>query len=438
MATFWQRVKNVFKESVTAGSSKAGYVYNGNDFSLWEGKHFWGEGIDTLETNETIFSIVTRLSNTLSSLPLHLFDGKGEQVRDDGLFRLATVRPNPNMTAFDMWNKVETDRNSRGNGFIFIEPDTLYQPLHLWPIDPSYITPMINSEDNTLWYRIQGVTGTATKENLLVPSTMVIHVKHITGSSRIYGISPINVLKNALDFDAQVQKFQLSEMSKRDSFKIVYGTNVSEEKKKAVVANIKMFIKENGGVLFSEPGAEVDTIDRKLSSQDIADNDSISRKRIANAFNVPVSFLNETGDTGYKSTEQLMIQFVQMTLTPIVRQYEAELFNKLLTERQRANGYFWKFNLNGLLRGDTASRKDLYQTGIRNGFMTPNEVRELEGLKPSSDKNADKLQISGDLYPLDMDPTKRKGPASAATIGSNNRDDDGVVPQTVPPKGGDD
>lgn len=431
MATIWQQIKNRFKQSVTSGDSKAGYVYNGNNFAGWEGKHFWGEGFDKLETNETIFSIVTRLANTLSSLPLYLIDDKGEQVRDDDLYKLVTVRPNPNMTAFEMWNKVEVDRNSRGNGFVFIEPDNLMQPYQLWPINPDYVTPMINSEDDTLWYRIQGISGTRSDDWRLVPSTSMIHVKHITGSSRIFGISPLNVLKGALDYDASVQKFQLSEMSKRDSFKIVYGNNVSEEKRQAVVENIKQFLAENGGVLFSEPGAELDTIDRKLSTQDTADNDSISRRRIANAFNVPITFLNETGDAGYKTTEQLMIQFVQMTLTPIARQYESEMYTKLLSNQQRRKNFYWKYNFNGLLRGDTASRKELYQTGIRNGFMTPNEVRELEGLKPSADKNSNKLLISGDLYPLDMDPTKRKGTTTAVSgagqSGAVDRDHDGKV-----------
>lgn len=422
MPSLWQRLKGSFKQQVPTGNSKAGYVYNGNDFSRWEGRHFWGEGLDVLETNETIFSIVTRLSNTISSLPLSLIDGNGDKDVQSLLYKLVSVRPNPNMTAFEMWNKVETDRDCRGNGFVYIEPDSMMQPKRLWPINPDYVTPMINSEDNTLWYRIQGGTPTGTGQGtgnwLLVPSTSVIHVKHITGTPRIFGISPINVLKGDLDYDGKVLDFQLSEMGKREAFTVQYDTNVDDTKKAAVVENIRQFLKENGGVLFSEPGVTVDTIDRKLSMSDIAESDTISRRRIANAYNYPVAFLNEES-TGYKSNEQLMTQFVQMTLTPIVKQYETELNAKLLSDRLWAQGCYYKFNMNGLLRGDTASRTALYQSGIRNGFMTPNEVRELEDLKPLDDLNADKAWLSGDLYPIDMDPTLRK----ATTVTANTNDD---------------
>lgn len=424
MSTRWEKFKSVFKEQATT-TNKSSPV-DVNAMSMWSGGSLWGTGFSTVETNETVFSIVTRLANTVSALPLDLIDNTGESVWDSSIASLATERANPNMTAFELWNKVETDRNTTGNGYVYIERDDLYQPKYLWPVKPELVTPMINSMDDTLWYRFQGGMGISTDKFLLVPASSVIHVKHITGTSHIKGISPLDVLKGALDYDSQVLKFQLSDMTKRDSFTIQYDTNVDEKKRKAAVDNVRSFIKENGGVLFSERGVTVDTIDRKLASQDVADYDSISRRRIANAFNIPITFLNETSDSGYKSSEQMMIQFVQMTLTPIIAQYEQQLNDKLLTSRQRIEYYHWRFNVNGLLRGDTSARKDFYQTGIRNGFMTPNEIREMEGLKPSKDKNADKLFISGDLYPIDMDPEKRKGTATGA-VGSVDRNHDSII-----------
>ncbi|MCY9699137.1 phage portal protein, partial [Paenibacillus larvae] len=69
----------------------------------------------------------------------------------------------------------------------------------------------------------------------------------------------------------------------------------------------------------------------------------------ANVFNLPVNFLNEEGQGSH--AEQMMIQFVQMTLTPTVRQYEQEMNRKLLTSEERQAGYYFKFNLGALLRG---------------------------------------------------------------------------------------
>ncbi|MEV2796292.1 phage portal protein, partial [Paenibacillus larvae] len=100
--------------------------------------------------------------------------------------------------------------------------------------------------------------------------------------------------------------------------------------------------------------------------------------------------------------------FVQMTLTPTVRQYEQEMNRKLLTSEERQAGYYFKFNLGALLRGDTAARTQFYQMMLRSAGMKPDEVRMYEDLPPEGGKAAE-LWISGDMYPLNMDPAERKG-----------------------------
>jgi len=145
-------------------------------------------------------------------------------------------------------------------------------------------------------------------------------------------------------------------------------------------------------------------------------SERITRSRVANVFNVPVSFLNDSEGGTLGSNEQQMIQFTNMNLLPTVRQYEHEFNRKLLTKADRREGMYFKFNLGGLLRGDTATRASFYQMGIRNGWFKQNEVRGFEDLPPDDSEYANKLWISGDLYPIDMDPTLRKSTAAASTV----------------------
>ncbi|MCI1700001.1 phage portal protein [Liquorilactobacillus nagelii] len=393
---FWSKVKSFFQSSnVQNGWSGPGY-----DFSLWAGSAFGGLSNANLSTNETIFSVITRLANTVSSLPIHLYNNSSQQSGE--LDDLLTVQTNNSISAYDFFNQMEVSRNSNGNGYALIQRDVLGSPIALYPIKPDCVTPMINLDDYSLWYQISDDFFHA-----IVFNTEVIHVKHISPVGGITGISPIAVLKNSLDFNSAVQDFSLTEMNKKDSYVIKYDKNVSEEKKKAYIADFARMIKENGGAVFQEKGFEYDRFQSEFKSSDLKDTESITITRIANVYNVPITFLNQSNSSGINSNEQLMAQFVQMTLIPIVRQYETEFNRKLLTQSQRSSGFYFKFNLNGLLRGDTAARTNFYQMLVRNGLASLNDISKLEDLPLSNDPNADKRYVSGDLYPVDMDPAER-------------------------------
>ncbi|MEM5014104.1 phage portal protein [Niallia taxi] len=392
---WYNRIKLSVKAAVVTWKG-AGY-----DFSKWFGRTFWGVDNGRLATNETIFSVISRLSNTLSSLPIKLY-----QKYDVQMNQAADViinNPNPNMTSYEALNKIEVSRNETGNGYAIIIRDIRMQPEKVIPIDSSYVSPFLNADDSELWYQVLGDNGTHYIHNM-----NMIHVKHITGSSRWSGINPLNVLKNTLEYDKAVQEFSLSEMQKKDSFVLEYGANVDNDKRQRIIDDFKRFYQENGGILFQEPGVTVKDINRKYFASDTLASEKITRSRVANVFNVPVSFLNDGEGQGFASNEQLMTQFVQMSLTPTVRQYEQEFNRKLLTPAERKAGFYFKFNLGGLLRGDTAARTQFYQMMIRSSGMKPDEVRQLEDLPPVGGK-ASELWISGDMYPLEMDPVLRKG-----------------------------
>lgn len=371
-----------------------------SSLSNFIGRRFWGIDNTKLATNETIFSVVSRLANTMSTLPLKL-----HKNYDTVLNQSADVlmnEPNENMHSFDFINKMEVDRNEHGNAYAVIMRDIRMQVERLVPIEPTLITPFINNDDGVLWYEFRGIGGTYYFHNM-----NILHFKHITGSTRWSGLSPLSILKNTLEYDKSVQEFSLSEMQKRESFTIEYGANIDEDKKIEVTNNFREFYRNNGGILFKEPGVDVKPIEKKYFASDTLKSEQITRSRVANVFNVPASFLNESEGSSYSSNEQLMTQFVQMTLTPIARQYEQEFNRKLLTKEERLSGHYFKFNLGGLLRGDTAARTAYYQAAIRSGWLSQDDVRRKED-EPPVGGNASKLWVSGDLYPIDLDPKDRR------------------------------
>lgn len=392
-------LRNRVKRTIYAaaiGWSGAGY-----NFTNWFGRTFWGVDNSTLATNETIFSVVSRLSNSIASLPLKLY--QNYDVISNSASVILINSPNPNMTSFEFIRNMEKMKNEKGNSYALIQRDIRMQVEKITPLNPDYVEPVLETNTQELWYQIIGDNKTYYVHNL-----DILHFKHIVGSCGLKGINPIKVLTNTNDFDKAVREFSLKEMqSAPNSFILKYGANIDVDKRKQVIEDFKRFYQENGGILFQEPGVEINQIERRYIAADTLTSERITRSRVANVFNMPVTFLNDTEGQSYSSNEQLMRMFVQLTLMPIVRQYEQEFNRKLLTPAERKAGFYFKFNVNALLRGDTATQGDYYMKAIRTGWMALDEVRQKEDLPPVGG-NASKLWISGDLYPIDLPISERK------------------------------
>lgn len=418
----WKNIKSVFAGDMKQESNANANSWDGHSFhfSNWADSNFWGSHSQVLRTNEEIFGVISRLANTLSSLPIHEYQNYSET--SDEVSELLTGESNPSMSAFQLINQLEVSRNVDGNAYAWIERDNNGLPIHLWPIDPGTVTVKRNIDDNSIWYEVN-----SDEYHFLVFNTEIIHVKHITPLTGILGISPLDVLRDPLKFQKAVEDFSLNEMDKKDSYIIQYDRSVSPENREAMINDFRRMVSENGGAVVQEKGFQFDRFESRFQPGDLSTTNSITRSRVATAFNVPLSFLSETIEQGNgKSNEQIMAQFVEMTLLPIVKQYESEFNRKLLTRSQRARGFYFKFNVNGLLRGDTAARTEFYQMMIRNGIATSNDLRKLEELPPTDNKNADQLWITGDLYPMDLDIQDRQKKV-LSDLASDNSDDDSTT-----------
>lgn len=383
------------------------------DFSPWKNKNFWGVINNTLETNETIFSAITKLSNSMASLPLKLYENY--KVVNNDVSELLTVSPNNSMSSFDFINQIETCRNEKGNAYVLIERDVFAQPEKLYLINPDVVQMAIENNSKELFYMIHATTG----NELVVHNTDMLHFKHIVASNMVQGVSPIDVLKNTMDFDNALREFNLAEMQKPESFILKYGTNVSKEKREDVLSDFKSFYEENGGILFQEPGVEIDPLPKKYVSEDMVASENLTRERVANVFQLPAVFLNAKGGTNFTKNEELNRFYLQHTLLPIIKQYEEEFNRKLLTKNDRQKGQYFKFNVKSLLRADSATQAEVYFKAVRSGYYGINDIREWEDLPPV--EGGDKPMISGDLYPIDT-PVEQRNTTKGGDNNANGKE----------------
>ena len=164
-------------------------------------------------------------------------------------------------------------------------------------------------------------------------------------------------------------------------------------------------------MLVEENGVEIERLNRDLVDSKLLDTDKVSRSRIAMVYNVPEHFIGNS-QASYSSQEQLNMEFLTYNLVPTVNQYESELNKKTLSAIEKKKGYRYKFNVASLLRADTQARGQFYQIMRRGGAYSANDVRRFEDLQPIKKTGMDDYHISGDLYPIDMDPALRKTTSS--------------------------
>ena len=120
---------------------------------------------------------------------------------------------------------------------------------------------------------------------------------------------------------------------------------------------------------------------------------------IARIFRIPPHMVGDLEQSSFSNIEQQSLEFVKYTLEPWLVRWEQSMMRSLFSGSEKRN-YFIKFNVDGLLRGDYESRMNGYAVARQNGWMSANDIRELENLDRISEKEG------GDLYLINGNMTK--------------------------------
>lgn len=352
-------------------------------------------GNTRLADNETIFSVITRLSNSMASLPLKLYQNYNIiNPYDDDIAELIES-PNSYMTQFKFIRKMETIKNMNGNTYSLIEYDMFMTPIALHILNPDLVEPVIEKDTNELWYKVTDSDGP-----VFIHNSNIIHIHHITGTVGEKGINPLNILKNTIDYDREIKEFSLNQLQNglKANIVIKLAAKLDQEAMDAYTEMIKRF--QKNGILFLDNGKEIKELNGySFIDPKVFEVEKITVERVARVYNMPLSKLL-SDKSSYSSAEQADLEYIKDTMLPNTRMWEQELNRKLLTPQQRKNGFSFRFNLNGLARADMSTRGEFYFKGIRSAWFTPNEIRALEDMPPA--KGGDKLYVSRDLISLDL------------------------------------
>lgn len=332
-----------------------------------------------------VYACVSRIANPIGMFPIQIYrpNAKGHRELDTN-HRLNTVlrrRPNPYMNVRTLKKTGQAHALLWGNGYLEIQRDNAGRAIGLWPL-LAWATHSVRIGE-ALKYRtnIDGKTFDIDAEN-------VIHIMDLALDGYC-GLSIIQMARSAVGLGQAAEEFGerfFANEAKSGGF-LLHPGKLGDKAKENIADSVT---EEQGGLdnahrikVLEEGMKYVPTTIPPDDAQFLATRE-FQVAEIARMYGVPLFLLqSHEKDTSWGSgLEQMMIAFVVQTLAPWIEAWEQELNWKLFTEDERAQGYFVKFNLNALLRGDMATRKEFYKAGITDGWMLRSEAREKEDLPP--------------------------------------------------------
>lgn len=354
-----------------------------------------------MTASEAIYSAVSRIASTFSCLPLHLYKGRVLQ-QDDPLEKLVSYAPNPWMTSYWFRLTMQALVGNEGNAYALIVPNMAGGVERLDIMEAGRVTPIRVTDQGgapEMWYK---VTPPDSLTQFWVHNSDMLVIRNMSANGE-RGIKPIDVLRDTIKYASDIKTYTMDQIKAVNSSIVltVPNTGLNGERRKEIIKTFLEAYNDSGrSAIVLDGGMTVSNLNRTPVDSDVIGVENMTRNRVATVYNISPRMLGDTSDKGFADNEQQMRELVQMTILPIVTQWENELDRKLLTFERVAQGYHFRFNMDSLLRGDVKAMTDKHKNAIRGGWMKPNEARDDDNLPP--DPDGDKLLAARDLLPLEM------------------------------------
>lgn len=358
---------------------------------------FWSRGDYTLKNSELLFSAVSRIANALSAMPVQLYQGS-KAVKND-LNDLVGFSPNPSMTSCQFFKTMESCRGTAGNAYAFqVEgADGTLERLDI--LDPGRVKPVMNTDTGELWYQITPETG----QEFYIHNYYMLHIPFIS-TNGYSGISPVSVLQDTIGYSESIKRFSQKQLEQGVNSAVVLSapaTLGAEQREEVVKDFMQTYRETSGNILLLESGVTATNLNLSPVDSKLFEVEKITRSKVAMVYNIPPHLLGDYSDISFSSQEQQMLEFLMLTMLPIVTAYEQELTRKLLTTEQRKRGYHFKFNMDSILRADAATQAEVDYKAVRSAWKTPDEIRAERNLSPLPGGVGRKAMISQDLATLE-------------------------------------
>lgn len=343
-----------------------------------------------------VYACIRIIAETVASLPLNVFkmtDKGKEKDYTHPLYSILHDAPNEEMTSFVFRETLTNHLMTYGNAYAQIIRNGLGQIISLHLLLPDKISVERDQTTGKLYYIY---TDEEKKQTTVLKKSEVLHIPGLSFDGLV-GYSPIEMAKNAIGLSMAAEEYgskffanggnpsgviehpktlngESSAKKLRDNWSAIYGGS-SNSNKTAVL----------------EEGMTYKPISIPPEQAQFLETRKFQVTEICRIFRIPPHMVADLEKSSFSNIEQQSLEFITNTMTPWLVRFEQAFTLALLTKDERST-HLIKFNVNAMLRGDTASRAALYNTMRQNGIQNANDIRELE------DMNLLPEEVGGNAY----------------------------------------
>ena len=355
-----------------------------------------------------VYSCVRILSEAVASLPLQFYrytdDGGKEKAVEHPLYFLLHDEPNPEMSAFSFRETLMTHLLLWGNAYAQVIRNGRGEVAALYPLMPDRMTVDRDSAGRIFYEYLRADSDARTlgrKSIVRLAPEDVFHIPGL-GFDGLVGYSPIAMAKQAIGMGLACDEYGAAFYQNgaqpggvlehpgvvkdprrvRDSWNAIYQGSRNAHR-----------------IAVLEEGMTYKPISISPEQAQFLETRKFQIDEIARIFRVPPHMVGDLDKSSFSNIEQQSLEFVKYTLSPWISRWEQTIHRSLLLPSEKPR-YFARFNVEGLLRGDYQSRMNGYAVARQNGWMSANDIRELE--------NLDRIpaELGGDLYLINGNMTK--------------------------------
>lgn len=326
---------------------------------------------------------VALLSETIAGLPLPIYkrlDGGGKERNDaHPAWALLNVAPNGYQNAFE-WREMMTAHLLLWGNCYSAKTMVGTELRELLPLYPERVKPVQDPKTLKVTYKVYTPDG----GQITLPAEKMFHIRDKTLKG-VEGLSRILLSKDGLGSAKAAERFGAAFFGNSGQPAGILSTE--SKLNEAQMKDLRESWKETQGgdnvfgIAVLDGGWKFTPITALMKDAQFIEFRKFCIAEVARIFRIPPHMLGDLDKATFSNIEQQSLEFVKYALLPWLRRWEMAINTQLIAP-QRTSPNFAEFNVDGLLRGDQKGRAEFYSTGLRDGWLNRNEVREMENRNP--------------------------------------------------------